>query len=375
MRLLLTNYMETTQPGGINRIVREISTELARRGHDVTVLQANPAHLPAQGMCDGVRILRVGSRVAPYLYHLHPAMWRYLRAHFTVLNPDLVHVHGYATLLPWEILRFMQARATCPVAYSPHYDIYSHDTLGGRHLWSAFNKTLGIQSFKRAQRVICASRFESTNVQRDFAVPASRITVIPHGITRVDVGRPPDTDPDCICLLYFGWLLELKGVQYILRALHVLRHTLGKRAMLTVVGDGPYKGALQKLAQELSVAPWVSWYSFLPEGALYATIRAADTALLLSRSENYGITVAEALGLGVPCIIAKTTALTEFLDEPGCFGIAYPPDPQDLARLIVHLKETRPPVGPLSSRIQTWDKVADQYEALYEALVHERSGA
>lgn len=369
MKLLLVNYMETTAPGGINRVVREVGAEMVKLGHAVTVLQANPANLPAEETCNGFKIIRVKSRVASFLYDLNPAMYLYLRKNFTRLNPDVVHVHGYASVLPLEILHFLRG-AECPVVFSPHYDIQSHDTLAGKYLWDIFNQTIGDHSYVGAGKVICASRFESENVKRDFRVTDDRIEVIPHGVTHIEAPRKDLRNTHHISLLYYGWLLELKGVQYILKGLYELQHAFGKRATLNIIGDGTYKGALSKLARELHLQSSISWYPFLPEQELYREIRAADVFLLLSRSENYGIAVAEALALGVPSIVAKTTALVEFLDEPGCFGIGYPPDPTELAELINNIKDTDPHVGPLSERIRTWRQVTRKYEELYASLLH-----
>jgi glycosyltransferase involved in cell wall biosynthesis len=295
-------------------------------------------------------------------------MYIYLRKHFTRLDPDVVHVHGYASLLPWEIMHFLRG-VDCPVAFSPHYDIQSHNTVAGKHVWNVFNHVVGNHSYAAAAKVICASRFESENVKRDFCVTDDRIEVIPHGVTHIESPRKHPRNTDQISLLYYGWLLELKGVQYILKGLYELQHSFGKRATLKIIGDGPYKGTLRKLARELRLQSSISWRPFLPEEELYREIRAGDVFLLLSRSENYGIAVAEALALGVPSIVAKTTALVEFLDEPGCFGIGYPPDPTELAELIINVKDTDLHVGPLSERIRTWREVAGTYEKLYAALL------
>jgi glycosyltransferase involved in cell wall biosynthesis len=368
MKLLLVNYMETTAPGGINRAVREIGAEMVHRGHDVIVLQANPMNLPAEEIYNGFKIMRVKSRVASFLYDLNPEMYFYLSKNFARLNPDVVHVHGYASLLPLETLHFLRS-VKCPIVFSPHYDIQSHDTRAGQLLWNIFNKTLGFYSYAAAGQIICASRFESENIKRDFHVKDDRIQVIPHGVTHLETSSGGPRNTRDICLLYFGWLLELKGVQYILKGLYELQHTFGESAKLKIIGDGPYKGKLSKLAKELNLETSISWHHFLPEEELYREIREADIFLLLSRSENYGIAVAEALGLGVPCIVTKTTALVEFLDETGCFGIGYPPDPTKLAELIVSVIDANTRVGPLSERIQTWGQVVGKYETLYAALL------
>lgn len=62
MKLLLTNYMETTAAGGINKVVREVGGALANQGHEVTVLQPNPQHRrrtsSARGLESGVYLRR-----------------------------------------------------------------------------------------------------------------------------------------------------------------------------------------------------------------------------------------------------------------------------------------------------------------------------
>jgi hypothetical protein len=70
--------------------------------------------------------------------------------------------------------------------------------------------------------------------------------------------------------------------------------------------------------------------------------------------------------MGVACIATKTTALTEFLNEPGCFGISYPPDPSALAELIVRVHRSNVRTGLLSDKIRTWDRIARDYECIYE---------
>ena len=91
----------------------------------------------------------------------------------------------------------------------------------------------------------------------------------------------------------------------------------------------------------------------------------SDIFLLLSQSENYGIVVPEALTMGTPVIVTKRTALNEFLNEPGCFGVDYPPDPKEVANLILKIYKSDIKVGPFTKKIRTWNEVALDYEQLY----------
>ena len=90
--------------------------------------------------------------------------------------------------------------------------------------------------------------------------------------------------------------------------------------------------------------------------------------MLLSKNENYGITVAEALALGTPVIVTKHSALREFLSEPGCFGVDYPPNPREVAELILKIVNSDVKVGPFSRKIRTWEEVVKDYEEIYSTL-------
>jgi glycosyltransferase involved in cell wall biosynthesis len=368
LHILLTNAMETTSGGGINKTIREVGTNLVRQGHEVTVLQTNPMNLPNEEICSGFKIIRIKSRLGEFIHNLSPEMYLYLKASFKRLSPDVVHMHDYGTLLTSELMFFLR-REKCPVVLSPHYGPESHDTYSGKYLWNIYNKLIGRHSFEFADKIICASQFEGECIQRAFGVKNDKIAIIPHGIDPVQTLGADTSNNERISLLYYGWLIELKGVQHILTALGELERKFHRDAQLSIIGQGRYESTLVQLANELGIESSISWYPFLFGEELYKKIRKADMSLLISRSENFGIQVAEVLAMGIPCIVAKTTALVEFLDEPGCFGIDYPPNSTELAELIINIKDRNPKVGPLSDRIRTWDKVVDDYERVYVSLL------
>ncbi len=110
----------------------------------------------------------------------------------------------------------------------------------------------------------------------------------------------------------------------------------------------------------------INWVGFIPSNDLVEYYKDADIFLFTSKSENYGIVVGEALAFGTPVIVTKISALMEFLDEPGCFGIEYPPEPIKLSELIIYINSTNTKVGPFSDKIKTWDKVTNNYEQVYQ---------
>ena len=47
------------------------------------------------------------------------------------------------------------------------------------------------------------------------------------------------------------------------------------------------------------------------------------------------------------------------------FGVDSPPDPEEVARLIMAVYESNKQVGPFSDKISTWDMVGRAYERVY----------
>jgi glycosyltransferase involved in cell wall biosynthesis len=91
----------------------------------------------------------------------------------------------------------------------------------------------------------------------------------------------------------------------------------------------------------------------------------ASVLVLLSKFEAYGLVVAEALASKTPCVVAKTSALTEWVDEKNVFGISYPPEIPELAELIKKASEIE--VGEIN--VASWDEVTERIENVYFELL------
>ena len=368
MRILLTNFSEVKSPGGVHKTIRELGKWLSRRGHEVIVLQGNPLNLPNKEVYEGYKIIRVNSKIGNFLYGLSPEIYVYFKKHYEEISPDIVHVHGYHTLFSPEVIYIIKKHyPNPPLVFSPHFGIYSHSTFLGKIFWKPYNRIVGKWLVNNVDTVILASNFELETFQEEFPeVPDSKLTVIPHGVDKIKIKKEKQKRKNVITLLYGGYLLETKGVQYILFALDEL---INKRSMnnikLKIIGKGPYESNLRKLTTRLKLNDFVEFISFMPHEKFLEEIKRADIFLYLSKAENYGITVAEALALGTPVIATKRAALREFLGEPGCFGVDYPPNPQEVAELILKVINNDVRVGPFSKKIRTWKGVVKDYERIY----------
>ncbi len=375
--------METKHPGGINKVVREIAKNLADMGHETIVLQPNPSNLPDEEIYEGFKIIRVSSAMDKYFYGLSLGIYQYLKNNLKDINPDIIHVNGYHTLQSIEVIHTIKGiDPNIPLVFSPYLDV-APGTLAGKYFMNVHNY-FGKRALEKCDYITSSSQFEAEKTIEILNADPDRLKVIPLGVDVFDRTENIDISKDVvgvdlskdlngdkkINLIYSGYLITRKGVDYILKSLNALVHDLRvKNVVLTIVGEGPENENLLEMSKDLNLDKYIEWKPFLSRDKLINKIRQSDIFMLLSRSEAYGITVAEALALGTPCIITERTALKEFSMEPGCFVVDYPPEPREVADSILDIYENDVTVGPFTEKIRPWNKVSEDYERLYESLL------
>ena len=102
-------------------------------------------------------------------------------------------------------------------------------------------------------------------------------------------------------LLFVGRLLEWKGLAVALRAVSSIRQYYpGLR--FVIVGDGAARSRLARLSGQLGLAKVVEWVGWRPQEELDEYYRAADLLLFPSMRDSGGTVVLEALAYGVPVL-------------------------------------------------------------------------
>ena len=97
-------------------------------------------------------------------------------------------------------------------------------------------------------------------------------------------------------------------------------------ASLVVLGDGPERPALERLARDLAIAERVSFAGHLAQPALFAQMAAAEVMLSMSRhpSERLPNAVKEAMARRCVCVVARSPGLEELLSD-GVEGLVVGP--------------------------------------------------
>jgi glycosyltransferase involved in cell wall biosynthesis len=126
--------------------------------------------------------------------------------------------------------------------------------------------------------------------------------------------RTEPVAPGVMRLVSVGTMTQpYKGFDVLIGAL-ARTHVEGIDLRLSLVGDGPYRAELERLAARLEVAGRVDFLGQLAAGAqVRAALDAADVYVLPSRTEGLPRALVEAMARGLPCLASRVGGVPELL--------------------------------------------------------------
>jgi D-inositol-3-phosphate glycosyltransferase len=248
------------------------------------------------------------------------------------------------------------------------------------------------QVLRRADRIIAATLAERAQLEWLYKAEARKISVIPPG---VDTGHfyPIPVDearqfigmkPEDRILLFVGRIEPLKGLDTLIRAVACLRlKDLPEPMDLVVIGGDPDAWPedmttemirIQKLCDELTVGKMVAFLGRRGQDTLPYYYSAAETVVMPSHYESFGMVALEAMACGTPVIASQVGGLA-FLVQDGVTGYTVPDgDDNSLCEklaLILGDESLRKKMGRAAAdyaRNYDWEKIARQIVGVYEEL-------
>jgi teichuronic acid biosynthesis glycosyltransferase TuaC len=273
---------------------------------------------------------------------------------------DLVHAH-YASPAGDAVRR---ARAGRFVVSVHGGDVLSveRESAGGS---AAVRGALG------AAQVVLAN---STGIARRCAELGASATRVVHLGTDIPAPFPaPDGPP---VLTTVGHLVPRKRHADVLRAMWLLRDEQPELRW-EVVGDGPERPALARLAAELGLGRRVRLRGQLPPGDARAAARSGTVFVLPSVDEAFGVAYVEAMAGGVPAIGCRgEDGPEEIAAAGGGMRLVPPGDPEALAgelRTLLAERRWRRELGEAAranvAAHFTWEACGRATVAAYEAAL------
>jgi glycosyltransferase involved in cell wall biosynthesis len=203
-----------------------------------------------------------------------------------------------------------------------------------------------------------------------------KIDVIPDGVD-LETFAPTqrEANPKTVRCLAIGRLIPRKGFQFLIRALPQILDKVQHNFKIEIVGDGPYREELIKLAENLNVASYVRFVGTVPYSELPQKYLEADIFILPSLAEGMPLVVLEAMGTALPIIASRVQGIDELVTEDVNGALFDAGDVEGLANCLIKLinaGEKRIEMGKVSTekvKPYDWKNIADAYLALYENIL------
>lgn len=356
----ITHVIPSLGTGGAEALTVGLANEMVKQGHDVEIVVFAPSQgvpfVTAQELGLQVRVVGRNPRDLSSLGRLSSAL----------RNQDVVHAHLFPALY------------FVPLVHPKGIRIYTeHSTNNRRRGNAAFRlfDRMAYSSFDTltAISVGAADSLEKYGSQLGLSL---RAKVITNGISNeyfdVPLAASRSSDVSSLKAISVGTLDHRKNFA---DALRIIART--EDVTLTLVGDGPDRAALERLAGQLGILDRVTFAGRRSD--VLALLDNHDVFMSTSRYEGFGLAAAEALARGLPVIAPNVPGISEVVGSDAVSRLI-PQGPDFISHAAQTLDEfahnrsllrrSAKDTMAIRSRFRL-DSVATQYLALY----HQSSSA
>lgn len=354
--LFITNQLNI---GGAERFVVRLGSELARRGHQITV--ASEGGSMEQDLPAGIAIPQVHARAKT------PRRYLTLIQELVPLldGIQVVHANSPTTALAARLAR---GARPIPIVASAH------------GVWKdAFKPLVSALFSLGADRVVGCSQDLSNDLLK-YGLWRSKSRTIRNGIPLPQVGgdrqkirRSIGLPDEARMLFTVANLLPYKGHRYLMDALPMILRRFPD-VYWVLAGNGPLRESLEVQAHRLGVSSRVVFLGDRQD--INDLLYAADIFCMPSLSEGLPLAAEEAMAVGLPLVMTKVGGVAELVLDGETGYLVEPQDPYALAQrlgLVLENPELGRRMGELGrARIVehfSIEGMASQFEALYEELL------
>jgi glycosyltransferase involved in cell wall biosynthesis len=356
--------------GGLESHVYHLCRALAARGHEVAVVTSRSRpESPAHQVMDRVQVWRTwfpGKHTVGWLAHAVGSVPRSLAL---ARRADVLHAQAFQSVPPHQLAR---ARTGAPLVTTFHTSHFLR--LAERPLWRPL-----LGRLVTAGDHNLAASVQIARVAEGLA-PGRHVEPLTNGVD-TELFRPgeptlPPPGGGRRRVIVPRRLFEKNGVADFVRALPVVAEQVDVEAVL--VGDGPERGRLERLAREVGVADRIRFLGARAHAEMPGLLASAELAIFPSLLEATSVAALECMACGLPVAASNVGGLPEIVDDE-VGALFRPADPHDQARVVVALlsRTDLPGLGERARRrvVERWSnaRLADRHLEIYEEVARRRA--
>lgn len=321
MKILVVSHEYPPIGGGGANACMYLSREYARTGHNVTVISVWYEGLPETENDNGVQIIRIQAK-RKYKEHCgFTEMADYLCKVWPVIKHLEKERH-------FDVCQVFFGIPSGPIGYllKKKYHIPYIIRFGGGDIpgfqdrFTFLYKILGpfLKIIWNNADALIANSKGLKKLAKDF-YDKRQIDIIYNGVDTTKfypTNITKNNSSDC-SILFVSRLIERKGLQFIIPKLQEIQEKCHKNIHLIIVGDGPYRKQLEKIAIESACADMIRFEGQKDKTELLQYYQTADLFILPSKKEGMPNVVLEAMACGLPVIMTPCEGSYELVTNNG----------------------------------------------------------
>lgn len=392
MKVLVLSHMYPSMFSEVSGIfVHEQVKALVEKGVEVRVISPVPwtpfpinhlnskwraySQIPLRSNLDGIRVYYPRYLTFPralFFASSGERMYRGIRKLVEEMYQDfpfdLIHAHtalpdGYASML--LILRYHK-----PLVVTIHGQDFQPPVSTSEACAQAIQRVSS-----HASKIIVVSNKLKLLAQQTFQ-NAKEIVVIPNGISLEDLalGGLRATNKGEVTILSVSGLTRAKGIDLNLQALARLRMKY-KNLRYVIIGDGPERTRLVRLARSLGILDQLEFHGFLPHKEALRYMAQCDIFSLPSWDEGFGIAYLEAMANGKPVIGCQGEGIEDFVEHKRTGWLVKPKDVDSLVEALNYLLSNPEEAKAMGERARkvaleyTWERNAERTIEVYKKVL------
>jgi glycosyltransferase involved in cell wall biosynthesis len=275
---------------------------------------------------------------------------------FRSIRPDvLVFVNSWLRSFPWHAM-VLACVAGVPKRFAIHHLIapplvyVKRNSVRGILKWAFGEQRRRRLAFAIStplcHATICVSHAVRNRLIKDYCFPASKTLTIHNGIStsefqpskssRVHLRNRLGLGADDFLLICVARLAEVKGLDILLLSLvRLLRQ--GVTCKCIIIGEGPLKDTISRQVDELGLSGYVFLEGFQENVKPY--LQAGDAFVLTSLAEGFPLSILEAMGCGLPCVVTDVGGNSEAITDNVHGFVVAPGSADEVAVAISYLVE------------------------------------
>ena len=360
MRILYV--ITSTETGGAEKALVDLSKKMLQAGHTVKVLCLNPLGAEA------VTLKKAGVEVKAVFSKWPGRQIRAIRKEIEQFNPDVIHAMLFRAI---QYTRLACAGKTIPLITTPHFDfakrpffyrwtdclLKEKDTLTVAESLSTASYLVSKQHYQKDKVYLLPNEADKTLFFRDDALRVS---------WREKYGFHVKTT----VFMCVARLARVKDPLLLLQAFRNIQMR-DPEARLVYVGEGESRPLLEQYIHQAGLKEKVILAG--QQENINAFLNMADVFVLPSLEESLPFALLEAIQVGLPCIVSRVGDMPRRVKH-GENGFVFPPgDVTLLSCFMAELlnTEVRKQMAAASMRIasQTED-IFSKYEHIYQQVVN-----